>query len=104
MTWRYDSYFLNMCPRHGSSEMGLVYTAQGWAVLACSDIQEDSFVAQYAGEVVNNKEADERLKAYDAEQQAIGHALLVRLWYLSANECATGLPAFATWMSSDARL
>lgn len=62
-------------------------------MLACADTPEESFVAQYAGEVINNREADERLKAYDAEPQAIGHALLVRLSCVSANRCAAGVPA-----------
>ena len=55
----------------------LSYAAQGWSAVACQDIAEGSFVAQYAGEVISNKEAESRLEAYDAHMQAIGHALLV---------------------------
>ena len=51
--------------------------AQGWSAVTCQNIAEGCFVAQYAGELVSNKEADRRLQAYDSDVQAIGHALLV---------------------------
>ena len=52
--------------------------AQGWSAVTCQDIAEGCFVAQYAGELVSNTEADNRLQAYDSDVQAIGHALLVK--------------------------
>lgn len=53
--------------------------AQGWSAVTCQDIAKGAFVAQYAGEVISNKEAESRLEAYDAHMQTIGHALLVRV-------------------------
>lgn len=47
--------------------------------MTSQDIAQGSFVAQYVGEVVSNQEAEKRLKAYDTDHKAVGHALLVRM-------------------------
>ena len=47
------------------------------AVVAAQHIAQGQFVAQYAGEVLTNKEADMRLAQYDAQDTEIGHAMLV---------------------------
>ena len=54
-----------------------VNTAQGSAVIARQHIRKGQFVAQYAGEMLSNTEADMRLAQYDKASDEIGHALLV---------------------------
>lgn len=53
-----------------------MYT-QGMSVIASQNIDQGQFVAQYAGEMLTNGEADRRLAEYDASQAGVGHALLV---------------------------
>lgn len=45
--------------------------------MAAQHIAQGQFVAQYAGEVLTNKEADMRLAQYDTQDTGVGHALLV---------------------------
>lgn len=45
--------------------------------MAAQHIAQGQFVAQYAGEVLTNKEADKRLAEYDTRDGGVGHALLV---------------------------
>ena len=47
------------------------------AAVAAQHIAQGQFVAQYAGEVLTNKEADNRLAQYDTQDTGVGHALLV---------------------------
>lgn len=47
------------------------------AVTAAQHIAQGQFVAQYAGEILRNAEADNRLAQYDASATGVGHALLV---------------------------
>ena len=47
------------------------------AVMAAQHIAQGQFVAQYAGEILTNKEADMRLAQYDTQDTGVGHALLV---------------------------
>eukprot|EP00879_Flechtneria_rotunda_P027279 GHRR01029220.1.p1 GENE.GHRR01029220.1~~GHRR01029220.1.p1 ORF type:complete len:214 (+),score=28.04 GHRR01029220.1:393-1034(+) len=62
-----------------TSPLGLVWSEQkGWCVKTLQDINQGSFVCEYAGEYVSGAEAAQRLADYD--QQKRGHALLtVRL-------------------------
>jgi hypothetical protein len=53
-----------------------MYT-QGMSVIASQNVDQGQFVAQYAGEMLTNGEADRRLAEYDASQAGVGHALLV---------------------------
>ena len=57
--------------------MFIQYIAQGMAVMAAQQIDQGHFVAQYAGEMLTNKEADKRLAQYDRNCTGVGHALLV---------------------------
>ena len=50
---------------------------QGMSVIASQNIDQGQFVAQYAGEMLTNGEADRRLAEYDATRAGVGHALLV---------------------------
>ena len=50
---------------------------QGLSVIARQTIAPGQFVAQYAGEMLTNSEADNRLAAYDINKAEVGHALLV---------------------------
>ena len=50
---------------------------QGMSVIASQNIDQGQFVAQYAGEMLTNGEADRRLVEYDATRAGVGHALLV---------------------------
>ena len=47
------------------------------AVMAAQRIAQGRFVAQYAGEILRNTEADKRLAQYDTNDTGVGHALLV---------------------------
>ncbi len=47
------------------------------SVIANQSIAQAQFVAQYAGELLTNSEADRRLAEYDNIQAGVGHALLV---------------------------
>lgn len=47
------------------------------SVVARQSILKGHFVAQYAGEMISNAEADMRLAQYDSARSLIGHALLV---------------------------
>eukprot|EP00879_Flechtneria_rotunda_P016889 GHRR01017679.1.p1 GENE.GHRR01017679.1~~GHRR01017679.1.p1 ORF type:complete len:133 (+),score=30.60 GHRR01017679.1:1760-2158(+) len=55
----------------------LLLFTQGWCVKTLQDINQGSFVCEYAGEYVSGAEAAQRLADYD--QQKRGHALLVRV-------------------------
>lgn len=55
----------------------MLYDVQGLSVIASHKIAKGQFVAQYAGEMLTNNEADRRLAEYDAEKAGVGHALLV---------------------------
>lgn len=58
---------------------------QGWSAFTAGQIQEGQFVCQYAGELLRNNQAAERLKKYDEQPCGPGHALLVSydlLWML----------------------
>lgn len=55
----------------------LQQSAKGMAVMAAQQIDQGHFVAQYAGEMLTNKEADKRLAQYDRNCTGVGHALLV---------------------------
>lgn len=58
------------------------------AVMAAQHIVQGQFVAQYAGEVLTNKQADIRLAQYDTQDASAGHALLVGIWFIpSAITC-----------------
>lgn len=48
---------------------------QGWGVHCATAVPRGSALFTYAGERLSNREADERLRAYDAAR--LGHALLV---------------------------
>ncbi|KAL0035176.1 hypothetical protein WJX79_004633 [Trebouxia sp. C0005] len=50
---------------------------KGMSVIAGQNIDQGQFVAQYAGEMLTNIEADRRLAEYDATRAGVGHALLV---------------------------
>lgn len=45
--------------------------------MAAQHIDQGEFVAQYAGELLRNVEADKRLAQYDTNNTDVGHALLV---------------------------
>lgn len=56
--------------------------------MAAQHIVQGQFVAQYAGEILTNKQADIRLAQYDTRDASVGHALLVGFWFvLSAIAC-----------------
>lgn len=46
-------------------------------MMAAQHIAQGQFVAQYAGEILTNREADMRLAQYDTQDTGVGHALLV---------------------------
>jgi histone-lysine N-methyltransferase SETMAR len=53
---------------------------KGWSAYASEPIPLGAFVCQYAGEMVNTKEARRRLADYDTQhagKASTGHALLV---------------------------
>ena len=46
----------------------MLYGVQGLSVIASHKIAKGQFVAQYAGEMLTNSEADRRLAEYDADK------------------------------------
>lgn len=50
---------------------------QGWSAFAAEPIAAESFVCQYAGELLSSAETRQRLSEYDAKADGPGHALLV---------------------------
>lgn len=56
--------------------MAIHKSVKGMSVVARQDIAQGQFVAQYAGEMLTNLKADERLADYD-NKTGVGHALLV---------------------------
>ncbi|DBA97412.1 hypothetical protein WJX77_010580 [Trebouxia sp. C0004] len=52
-------------------------SGKGMSVIANHNIDRGQFVAQYAGEMLTNAEADRRLAEYDVTKAGVGHALLV---------------------------
>jgi len=58
-------------------EESVYLNTQGMSVIASQNIDQGQFVAQYAGEMLTNSEADRRLAEYDATRAGVGHALMV---------------------------
>ncbi|KAL0054878.1 hypothetical protein WJX82_003684 [Trebouxia sp. C0006] len=57
--------------------VALQSSEKGMSVIASQNIDQGQFVAQYAGEMLTNSEADRRLAEYDATRAGVGHALMV---------------------------
>ena len=70
---------MHVCPSCNPCcrRIAVLYDVQGLSVIASHKIAKGEFVAQYAGEMLTNSEADRRLAEYDADKTGVGHALLV---------------------------
>lgn len=76
--------FVNLWSHCAGCELGPDQRAylQGWGVHCAAPVPRGAALFTYAGERLSNREADARLRAYDAEH--VGHALLV-----SSSTCMT---------------
>ena len=68
-------------------EESVYLNTQGMSVIASQNIDQGQFVAQYAGEMLTNSEADRRLAEYDATRAGVGHALMVSHAAASLHAC-----------------
>ncbi|KAK9820172.1 hypothetical protein WJX72_007069 [[Myrmecia] bisecta] len=86
-----------------SVHVHLVQGAKGWAAFAHQHVPAGQFVCQYAGEMIRTTEADRRLAAYDRENSATGHALLVVREVLPSGNASMRINIDATLKGNVAR-
>eukprot|EP00884_Botryococcus_braunii_P022971 jgi/Botrbrau1/9358/Bobra.354_2s0015.1 len=77
---------------------------KGWAAFAGKDVPLGGFVCLYAGELLSSKEAESRLRDYDAASaSSSGHALLVVREILPSGKAALRINIDATRKGNAAR-
>ena len=70
--WGMVARYVHDCAAHAC------IIVQGWGVVARQRIARGTFVSTYSGEYITTAQAAARLKQYDSQPFAQGHALLVR--------------------------